>query len=514
MVTNRRKNLIFGIAVFVFTAVWFSLFAVARIDLHHDGVMLKPAVDVAAGKVIFRDTFCQYGAFAVWLQALAVKIFGGELIAIQLLTVLFYGGIAVLSDRIFRRFLSFPFRLVNLALFWGMAPFYVVPMHPWSSVYALFFMLLSTEFLLRGMERDDWRFHALAGVFAACAFLARHPCGAVSFGAGVLTLSIASAYLKRKWRNVGIFAAGSGAVLAPFVLYLVLAGAWSDYLRQCFGFVGGFAWERGGGSWGEKCSRLFPVFDGLFPDTPIDIIYSLLPLVCVAVGLKSFSALSRGEDAGKRMRMMEYIALALAALASWHQYYPVPCGRHLYWAAIPMFGVFTLVCECLWRNTDRKRSCRAAVVLLLLSAAIPVAARICFGVVPFFGSVGNCRSIDLPGVRQMRITDSDRFVLEGLNRAYAELPPHIRARGVFNCTPDAMLSVAFPETGFRHPMFVNWKGDVYPDYPARAMEYILVHRPPVISSEPLELPGYEREPRFYGELPTQKRSYFFYSPLD
>lgn len=510
--TEVRKNRIFSAAVFVVTVLWFSLFAVSRIDLHHDGVMLKPAIDVAMGKIIFRDTFCQYGALAVWLQALAVKLFGGELVVIRLLTVLFYGGIAVLFDQVFRRFLSFPFRLVNLVLFWGMAPFYVVPMHPWSSVYALFFMLLSTELLLRHLEKEHRLCPALAGVAAACAFLARHPCGVVSFGAGALSLVLASCYLKRKWRDLGIFAAGSAAVTALFVLYLLLGGAWSDYLRQCFGFVGGFAFERGGGGWGEKSSRFFPVFDGLLP--PLDFFFSLLPLVVFAAGLRAFFRLTRGETAAEKSRMVGYLTVMLAGLASWHQYYPVPCGRHLYWAAIPMFGVFVLVCERLWRNPERKRSCRAAAVLLLVSAAIPVAARIVFGMVPFFGNVDNCRSIELPGVRRMRITESTRFVLEGINAEYAKLPPHIRGRGVFNRTPDAMLSVAFPETRFRHPMFVNWNGDVYPDYPEKAMEYILVERPPVISSEPLELRGYEREPRFYGELPAQKRCYYFYAPLD
>ena len=115
--TEVRKNRIFSIAVFVFTVLWFSLFAVMRLDLHHDAIMLKPAIDVAAGKVIFRDTFCHYGALAVWFQALAVKLFGGEIIVGQLLTVLFYGGIGVLTDRVFRRFLTFPFRMVNLLLF-------------------------------------------------------------------------------------------------------------------------------------------------------------------------------------------------------------------------------------------------------------------------------------------------------------------------------------------------------------------------------------------------------------
>ena len=507
MVTNRRKNLIFGIAVFVFTVVWFSLFAVARIDLHHDGVMLKPAVDVAAGKVIFRDTFCQYGALAVWLQALVVKIFGGELIVIQLLTVLFYGGIAVLIDRIFRRFLTFPFRLVNLGLFWGMAPFYLVPFHPWSSVYALFFMLLSTECLLRGMEREDWRFHALAGVSAACAFLARHPCGAVSFGAGVLTLILASAYLKRKWRNVGIFAAGSVAVLTLFVLYLVLAGAWSDYLRQCFGFVGGFAWERGGGSWEEKCSRLFPVFDGLVP--PLDFFFSLLPLVCIAAGLKEFFRLTRGDPAYKP-RAIEVMTVILAALASWHQYYPVPCGRHLYWAAIPMFGVFALVCERLWRNDSRRTAYRAATVALFLAALPAVGIRL-YGAAMFLRDFGNRSTIDLPGVRHLRLSAAEHELLDNLKRAYAELPPEIRARGVFNYTPDGGVSVMFPGTKFRHPMFVNWQGDVYPDYPARATEYLMTYRPPFVAVRELQVPGY-REGVFCGSL--YGVPYFFYSPCD
>ena len=502
--TKIGKNRIFSLAVFTVTVVWFSIFAVARLDMHHDAVMLKPAIDVAAGKVIFRDTFCQYGALAVWIQALAVKIFGGELIVIQLLTVLFYGGIAVLTDRIFRRFLSFPFRLMNLALFWGMAPFYVVPFHPWSSVYALFFMLLSTEFLLRALEKDDRIFPALAGAAAACAFLARHPCGVVSFFAGALTLTLASCYLKRRWRGLGMFALGGVAVLAPFALYLSLVGAWSDYWRQCFGFVSGFAYGRGGGGkWGEMSSRFFPVFDGLFP---FDIFYSILPLVCIAAGLKAFSRLTRG-DAAEKSEMVGILAVILAGLASWHQYYPVPCVRHLYWAAIPMLGVFALVCERLWRRREWQR--RVGAVALCVMAALPVGVRLYFGAVPFFGG-GRRHSIDLPGVRQLRLSGAEYELLARLKYAHEQLQPGIKERGVFNYTPDAVLSVAFPETKFRHPMFVNWKDDVYSDYPELAMTYILSERPAVVSSdEEFKLPGYAVT--YCGEL--YGRHYWFHSPL-
>ena len=502
--TEVKKKRIFSLAVFLVTVLWFAVFAVARIDMHHDAVMLKPAIDVAAGKIIFRDTFCQYGALAVWLQALAVKLFGGELIVIQLLTVLFYGGIAVLSDLVFRRFLSFPFRLVNLGLFWGMAPFYVVPFHPWSSVYALFFMLLSTEFLLRFLDRERWFFPALAGVSAACAFLARHPCGVVSFLAGAAALALSSCYLRSKWRHLGFFAAGFVALLTLFSLYLSLAGAWSDYIRQCFGFVGGFAFERGGGSWGEMTGRFFPVFDGLFP---FDVFYSFLPLVCVAAGVAAFLRMTRDEVPARR-RTVGFLTVVLAALASWHQYYPVPCVRHLYWAAIPMFGVFAFVCEKLWRATSRRRQCRVAAAALFVMAALPVGARLYFGALPFLRGFGDRRSVDLPGVRHLQLSSGEYALLEGLRCAYGELPPGIRERGVFNHTPDAVLSVAFPETGFRHPMFVNWKGDVYRDYPALALSYILKHRPPVVSAEELSLPGYV--PVFGGEL--YGRRYIFYAP--
>ena len=60
---NRNEWILFAI-----TSVWFSVFAFFSVDLHHDGVMLKPAMDVAAGGVVFRDTFSQYGILSPLLQ--------------------------------------------------------------------------------------------------------------------------------------------------------------------------------------------------------------------------------------------------------------------------------------------------------------------------------------------------------------------------------------------------------------------------------------------------------------
>ncbi len=502
-----KRERIFNLAVFAVTVLWFGVFAVIRIDMHHDAIMLKPAIDVAAGKVIFRDTFCQYGALAVWFQALAVKLFGGEIVVGQLLTVLFYGGIAVLSDRMFRRFLSFPFRVVNLGLFWGMAPFYLVPMHPWSSVYALFFMLLSTEFLLCFFDSGkNWQPFA-AGLFAACAFLARHPCGAAIFASGAAVL-IFYAVKQRGGRAASAwYGGGAAAVLAAFVLYLVATGAWNDYLRQCFGFVLNFAVERGGNwQWTEIAKRFFPINEVLWI---VDIIYSLLPLMCLGLVWAVLHRWSSVIDERGKTRMLQYLTVALAGVVSWHQYYPVACLRHLYWAAIPMFGVFAIVCERLWRSPVYRSWCRTAAVILLLTGAIPVGFRFRYGTYVTLKYFSQRREVDLPGCRHLLLQGSESRLLLGLDAAYRALPPAIRARGVFNYTPDAVLSVMFPETKFRHPMFVNWRGDVYPEYPGLALDYILNNRPPLVSQQPLELPGYHL--MYRGEL--YGLEYWFYAPL-
>lgn len=495
-----------GAGIFLFTVLWFGTFALVRIDLHHDAVMLKPAIDVAAGKVIFRDTFCQYGALAVWIQALAVKLFGGELAVIQLLTVLFYGGSAVVCDRIFRRFLTAPYRVLNLVMFWGMAPFYLVPMHPWSSVYALFFMLLNTEFLLRFL--DDGRAWALwlAGGCAGLAFLARHPCGAICI-AGLAVLAAAAFLDRRKFWDLAAYMAGFAVVLAVFALYLTLFGAWSDYLRQCFGYVIGFAVERGGNlRWSEIAKRFFPLNEVMWL---IDTVYSVLPLLCIALVL---SALRHMKDASadERKTKLACLLLGVTGLVSWHQYYPVPCLRHLYWAAIPMFGVLALTVRKLWDAAERKVLKRSAAALLVGIALLPAGIRLVFGAVPLLATLSEFNRVThLPGLHNMLLSNRELAALDPIWGICNVLPPEIKSRGVFNYTPDAVFSVMLPGTGFRHPMFVNWGGGVYPDYPEKALAYITRHRPAVLSQQPVILPDYKLvlQTELYG------LQYWLYLPL-
>jgi len=78
------------LALFALTLTIASIFSVLGVDPHHQGIMFKPAFDVAHGQMLFRDTFTQYGALTTLLHAWALRIFGDYLVVIQIETALFY----------------------------------------------------------------------------------------------------------------------------------------------------------------------------------------------------------------------------------------------------------------------------------------------------------------------------------------------------------------------------------------------------------------------------------------
>src|SRR3954466_15242141 len=64
-------------------------FARTGVDPHHDGIMLKPALDVLAGQTLFRDTFMQYGALTCYLQVVALWVHP-TLLCLKLMTAAAY----------------------------------------------------------------------------------------------------------------------------------------------------------------------------------------------------------------------------------------------------------------------------------------------------------------------------------------------------------------------------------------------------------------------------------------
>lgn len=501
-----RKKWFRDLLLFTVTILWFGTMARFGFDPHHDGIMLGAADLVAGGKLLFKEVFCQYGALAVWIQSIPVWFFGAEDLVIKWTTVFFYGLVAVLGTRVWERFLKTPFLWLWYACFFMLCPFYLVPFHPWSSVYALFFMLLGVNLQLAFLEKNKWWLLLGAGACAAGAFLCRTPCGVVAFAAGLVTFflkAISAETPERRFAPLGVYCGGALAAGAIFALYLTLAGAWGDYLRQCYTFIFGFVVNRGGSwSWEQFSDSMLPLTGASGYG---NCIFAFLPFLAIGALLIAVRPLFYGKMEQMR-KNLPLTALLLLALGSWHQYFPVPCVRHLYWAGIPLFGCFALTAQGIWELKHSKALRSGLLVLLLLPLLY------CFHfravvLYQYFKKLPRRVTATAPVIRNLWVFQGENDLFNTLHMVFRGLPPEIQKRGVLNHTPDGIYSSFFPApAGFDHPMFVNWGSDVYPSYNEDVLKFLQEKRPCVLTTGFAELPGYtfvygfkhfEKEFRFF-----------------
>lgn len=475
--------------IFVLTFFFFAFWALEGIDPHHDGVMLIPAIRVAQGAAVFRDVFCQYGLLVPLLQGSAVAVFGAELLVIRLLTVLFYAGSAVLLDLLWRRFLPGKISWLVPVLFCLLSPCTMATFHSWSSVYALFFMLLYAFFAIRFLEdhrRSIWNLF-FAGISIALTWMCRMPCGAVTLLAAVIVFGITNLFAGKARKTVIseviTLSAGFITVISAGVVYILYHGAWDDFCRQSFGYVTEFAHTRGGsGSWQYFCDSIFPFYqDGLWF---FNSLFAFLP-ICALIMLY-FAGRKGFTGGGEAMRkQLPFIALLVLGLGSWHQYYPVPCIRHLYWGGIPMIGAYILLFSYLW--TVKKVWSRTLLVLLGIVLLMATASRICGMWIR--GGFLLWQQKNVPGVRHIFLNSSEAKLVD-LADCVTQMPEYLQQRGVLVIGEDSLFLAMTKVCDFRHICFYNVKSRQYPDYESRQQEYIYSRRPVILSDREIFFPGY------------------------
>lgn len=186
---NRGDALIAGLLSAGLVALLSPLASVG-IDWMHDGIMLKPALDVLSGQVLFRDTFMQYGALSCYLQA-AVLWLHPSLQAVRFLTVAAYGVTLLFLYASWRLILPRSLAILSCAMFILFIPAYEKGywndeywlLLPWSSVFAMMFQSIGLYALLqviRGGQPREWAL--LLGITVACVFWCRQPVGITTFG--------------------------------------------------------------------------------------------------------------------------------------------------------------------------------------------------------------------------------------------------------------------------------------------------------------------------------------------
>lgn len=498
------KKYIVPLSLFFAGVIFFGFYSILGFDLHHDGIMFKAAVDAANGKAIFSETFSQYGVLTPLFQGLFIKIFGVELIVLKLLTAFFYGASLVVYDMIFKRF--FPakewyYRALYIVMYFMLSADCCVTAHPWASVYALFFLLVAMYCMLRFLDDTEKNIkYALAsGVCAGIMFGFRQPCGLTAFlSAWAFTIVCFSIDKKLALRYIGWFSAGAAAGLVVYAALITYYGAWSDYLIQTWTHALAFAVKRGSGSgsYSEMMINFFPFVTG--DRGFVDAIFAFFPLA--SLGLLGYFFLK-----GTWKKELSLVALILFALGAWHQYYPVPCMRHLYWAAVPMMGIFVYILRLLIVNGNWRGRTAAAVLMLIL--LFPMAFRGYFAVKRINAAPKRVKT-QVPSLRGMLLFEHEKRAAEIIWMINSVMPEELKKRGVFNHTPDGIWSVILPECDFKHPMFCRLGDKIYPDYDREAYRYCVEKRPVVISSVWQSLPGY----MLVNQMSYQGVNYFILFP--
>jgi hypothetical protein len=332
-------QLLFVVALTLFVA---GKFAPLGVDPHHDGIMMKPAIDMLHGKTLFKDSFTQYGALSTLIQTTSLKLFGEHLIVIKYLTVAFYGGIAALLWIVWSIFLPSPLATLTVLIWVGLFGFYKKELYiflAWSSVYALFAQMLSIYFLIMWAK---WKKPALlfcVGVCAAAAFWFRQPAGIYIF-ASVFIFWFAAWIKKVKLPSLFPLIIGFLFVHLLFFYWLIQNGSLTYWWAQSIGFAA---------SWAHTVALQyrFPIFQ----------ISKLLPLSYSAVSiwvLFPAAVLYQGYILLKQKKLspthLQLLAAVCVSLFSWLQYYPQDDPRHCFWAATPMMGFFVYSA---WYNKNK-----------------------------------------------------------------------------------------------------------------------------------------------------------------
>ena len=393
---DRRDVLVVGLLSAGLMVVMVPI-ASLGVNAHHDGIMLKPALDVLAGQVLFRDTFTQYGALTTYLQAVALWI-QPSLLSLRFMTVAAYTVTLFFLYVSWRLILPRSLSVVSCGLYVLFIPCYEKDwldqywtLLPWSSVFAMMFQSVALYALLqliRGRQAARWG--AVLGLTCACVFWCRQPVGVIMAGCvAVIWLALdwtdwAPAGVSKRSTFLGMIG-GFGAVHAVLLGGILLSG-------------GGAAWWYQNIVWPSQWVGTVPLTWHQFITVFVHpaaaawllavllaaaiprLVWRIRPeaspwlmlafLLCLGgvlvwqyervlqalalrhggwtalfplvVLLQAIVSLALGFGARGKTRTTEYhlvAALAALSLGSLLQYFPLPDPWHILWSLAPAFGL-------------------------------------------------------------------------------------------------------------------------------------------------------------------------------
>lgn len=480
-----QSEWVVSVALFVTIILWFGFWAHIGLDVHHDGILMKPAYDVMSGKMLFRDTFTQYGALTTLLQAAACSIFGARVLTLRLLTTFFYAGSTVLVWHIGGRILNGFYRIIPILCILIYPPFYFWNMQPWSSIYALFFLLLTIYLFQLGFakKRESW-FWALTGAVSTLPFWCRQPLGLV-FAGGIVLVFVSHWRFYEPWRDtlrrMWLFLGGALIVFGLFFIWLSMNHAlldfWLQSIKMAFGFAagktarmtpafhtGGFIQQFAALSFALKLFRLF-FLDRLFWGTVICSLTLGWFIYLVVWGIRKM---------GLTLDYWLLLPVVFMAGLSLHQYYPVPGLRHYYWGAFPAFLVLGRTFQAMLSTQGQelwKRTIKLCVAFAILSSMIFEMQNVYRTNARELGALPSIRDLPKLVVMEGNVADVvkglwvlpwEKEAWEKLQEISDSIPEPFRNEQVINMTRDGIFMFVLPNKTNFYKMYVRWNIPQYP----------------------------------------------------
>ncbi len=205
-----------------------------NIDAHHWGLMYASAADLNKGLIPYKEIFIQYGFLTTLIQSFSLKILGNTVVAIGIMTGIFYAASVYLSYCLWQKILDRWLAVLSAVLMFLIHPYIT---HPWANYFSYTFLLVSLLILTKSPGRKGGYF--LAGVFLAFSFLARQTAVAP------VLISIYLYFIIRRFasdkvlqdaqrRRIVMFHLGMLSVAAIFMLFLFRDSAVRDWANQSF----------------------------------------------------------------------------------------------------------------------------------------------------------------------------------------------------------------------------------------------------------------------------------------
>lgn len=415
-----------ALSIGLVAAALFYPFVSLGIDPLHDGVMLKPAMDVASGQALFRDTFSHFGPLTTWIQAAGLLLFDPSLLTLRYITLVAYVTILPSLYLCWREFLPRSLAIAACGLFLVQIPFYHRDsyMLPWSSSLALLFQVLSGMALLKLIMRSpgssSWAY--ILGFALAATFWCRQSVGGLLMGA-VAAIGLALWWVGwrkgdgntlRMWSQVLLGCLVPSALVIGVFIIQDSVGAWweqdFEHPKKWLATEG----ARRFAYWGSECFQYYNIIRlaavlalgstplivrAWKPKVPVWIVPATWAVMATFYIVNNLNgggghemflvhtggwtalwaqALIAGTlwcliKAGLRLEgtpRVEFCAPAawlVISLASLLQYYPVPSVSHVFWALAPSFGILVYG---IWKLTSSSTPLTLLGLALVYSPAV------------------------------------------------------------------------------------------------------------------------------------------------